>query len=154
MKERTLILIKPDGVRKHLENEIKRRLTEKSGFRIVAEKAVPQVSRELAEKHYEDLGRRRGEAAKRRMVNFLTLSPVVVMVLEGENVVEGVRKTVGATEPVSAEKGTIRGDLADDSFAKADAEDRAVENLVHASDSPATAEAEINLWFDSKELKN
>jgi len=152
MKERTLVLIKPDGIRRHLESEIKRRLTEGTGFKIIAEKTIPQVSRELVDRHYFDLAERRGEAVKRRMVDFLTSGPVVAMVLEGENVVAGVRKIVGSTEPVSAEKGTIRGDLSNDSYAKADAEDRAVENLIHASDGPATAESEIKVWFKPEEL--
>lgn len=143
--ERTLVVIKPDGVRKGLQEEIKGRLTA-TGLKIVAEKEM-QADVAFASEHYGDLGQRRGEVAKRRAVGLLSSGPVVAMILEGDNAISEVRRIVGATEPISAEKGTIRGDLADDSYAKADAEDRGVENLIHASDAPETAAREIKQWF-------
>jgi len=151
MRDRTFVLIKPDGVRRKLTEEIKRRLLQGTGGKIVAEKEIAAVSEELAMKHYYDLGERRGEVVKRRMVNFLVSGPVRALVLEGEGIVAKVRAVVGATEPISAARGTIRGDLASDSYLQADKEDRAVENLVHASDSPKEAEREIRLWFPELE---
>ncbi len=147
MRERTLVLIKPDGTKRGLEGEIKKRLLVGTGGQIIAERRVPQVALQLAEEHYFDLAERRGEATKRRMVHFLTSGPVVAMVLAGEGIVAKTREVVGATEPISAAPGTIRRDLASDSFALAEAEDRAVENLVHASATPEEAEREIRLWF-------
>ena len=143
--EKTLVVIKPDGVKKGLAEEIKRRLTA-TGLKIVSEKEM-QVDAEFASTHYEDLGQRRGEEIKRRMVAFLSSGPVVALVLEGDNAIAETRRIVGSTEPISADKGTIRGDLSNDSYAKADAENRAVENLIHASDSPDNAAKEIKLWF-------
>jgi len=146
------VLIKPDGVRRGLEEEIKRRLTERASVSIIVEKRIEKVTSQLAEEHYFDLAERRGEAVKRRMVNFLTSGPVVAMVLEGEDAVQRIRDVVGTTEPISAAPGTIRRELASDSFEEADREDRAVENLVHASGNLEEARKEIALWFAPSEL--
>ena len=146
------MLIKPDGLRRGLEKEIKKRLLKGTGAKIIAEKQVNQVRRELADEHYFDLAERRGEAAKRRMVAFLLSGPIVAMILEGERVVQKTREVVGGTEPISAAPGTIRRDLASDSFEEADREDRAVENLVHASGNKEEAEKEIALWFTPQEI--
>ena len=145
MTERTLVLIKPDGVKKGLVDEIKQRLTA-TGLVIVVEEER-SVDAAFAKVHYDDLAARKGEHIQRRMVAYLSSGPVMAMILEGENAIAEVRRITGATEPISADKGTIRGDLSDDSYAKADSEDRAVENLIHASDSPENAEKEIKLWF-------
>ena len=143
--EKTLVVIKPDGVKKGLQEEIKKRLTA-TGLRIVAEKEM-QVDAAFASEHYDDLAERRGEDVKRRMVAFLSSGPVTAMIIQGDNAIGEVRRITGNTEPISADKGTIRGDLSGDSYAKSDAEDRAVENLIHASDSPETAAKEIKQWF-------
>jgi nucleoside-diphosphate kinase len=145
MLERSLVLIKPDGVKRHLIGEIVKRF-EQNGLEIIALK-MTQVDAAMASEHYFDLGERKGEQVKRRMVNFLVSGPVVAMVLEGEGAVAKIRQIIGTTEPASADKGTIRGDLATDSYEIADKEDRAVENLVHASGNLEEAATEVKLWF-------
>jgi len=104
---------------------------------------------EIPEKDHIELG----EKIQTYLVKFLTESPVVAMVVEGENAIEEVRKMLGATEPKSAEPGTIRGDLApEESYQLADSEKRAIKNLVHASDSVENANREISHWFSESEL--
>jgi len=154
MMEKTLVVLKPDAIKQGLREEIKHRLTA-TGLRIVAEKEL-QVDAVFAGEHYADLGIRKGKDVKRRMVAFLAFGPVVAMIVEGDNAIAEARRIVGATLPADADAGTIRGDLGnkDDSYAQADSEDRAVENLIHASDAPETAAKEITLWFpelDSRE---
>jgi len=136
-KERTLVIIKPDAVQRGLVGEIVSRF-EKRGIKIVAMKMV-EVSRELAEKHY---GIHRGKPFFEPTVEYITSSPVVAMVLEGINAIDMVRKMMGKTNPQDAEPGTIRGDYGQ--FIG--------RNIVHGSDSKETAEFEINLWFDKKEI--
>ena len=136
-KERTLVIIKPDAVQRGLVGEIVSRF-EKRGIKIVAMKMV-KVSRELAEKHY---GIHRGKPFFEPTVEYITSSPVVAMVLEGINAIDMVRKMMGKTNPQDAEPGTIRGDYGQ--FIG--------RNIVHGSDSKETAEFEINLWFDKKEI--
>ena len=145
--EKTLVVLKPDAIRRKLGAVIKQRL-EATGLKIVAEKAM-QVDAAFAGAHYHDLGERKGEAVKRRMVTFLSSGPVEALLIEGDNAIAEVRRIVGATQPIDAEAGTIRGDMGDkeETYTKTDAEDRAVENLIHASDSPENAEKEIALWF-------
>jgi nucleoside-diphosphate kinase len=145
--EKTLVVLKPDALKRGLQEEIKSRLTA-TGLRIVAEKEM-QVDAAFASDHYADLGIRKGDDVKRRMVTFMSSGPVVAMIVEGENAIEEIRRIVGKTLPAGADMGTIRGDLGDknETYDKADAEDRAVENLIHASDAPETAAAEIKLWF-------
>jgi nucleoside-diphosphate kinase len=143
--ERTLVVIKPDGVEHGLQAEIKNRLTA-TGLKIVAEKDM-QVDAAFALEHYSDLGERKGADIQNKMVEMMSSGPVEALIVEGDNAIAEVRRIVGATEPISADKGTIRGDLANDSYAQADAEGRAVYNLVHASDAPETAAKEIAMWF-------
>lgn len=143
--ERTLVVIKPDGVEKGLQDEIKTRLTA-TGLQIVAQKDM-EIDADFARTHYADLAARKGQDIQDKMVAMLSGGPVEAMIIEGENAIEEVRRIVGSTEPISAAPGTIRGDLADDSYAKADAEGRGVLNLVHASDAPDTAAKELALWF-------
>jgi len=147
MTERTLVVLKPDAVKQGLQKEIKDRLTV-TGLRIVAEKER-QVDAAFASEHYADLGIRKGEDVRRRMVAFLSSGPVVAMIIEGDNAIAEARRIVGATLPADANAGTIRGDLGNQSedYAKADSEDRAVKNLIHASDASETAAKEIKLWF-------
>ncbi len=150
--EKTLVVLKPDAVEQGLQDEIKSRLTA-TGLKIVAEKEM-RVDEAFATEHYADLGIRRGEAIKNRMVRYLSTGPVLAMIVEGENAITEVRRIVGATLPSQAEAGTIRYDLGDktETYENADGADRAIRNLVHASDAPETAAAEIKLWFP--ELSN
>ena len=135
--ERTLILIKPDAVDRALAGEILARI-ERRGFRVVAGKLM-RVSRDLGERHY---GEHREKPFFGELVEFITSAPTWALVVEGEGAVATLRKTIGATNPVDAEPGTIRGDLATSM----------PDNLVHGSDSPLSAEREIALWFSDDEL--
>jgi nucleoside-diphosphate kinase len=135
--ERTLVIVKPDAVQRGLIGEILRRF-EARGLRIVAMKMM-WIDRRLAEQHYEV---HRGKPFFPGLIGYITSAPVVVAVLEGSRAVQIVRATMGATDPLAAGPGTIRGDLA-------------VEigrNLVHGSDSPETAQREIALFFRPEEI--
>jgi nucleoside-diphosphate kinase len=136
MSERTLVLVKPDGVARGLAGEVIRRV-EAKGYRIVAlDMRVPNV--ELLAEHYaEHLGKPFYEP----LVAFMSSGPVVAFVAEGNRVVEGFRALAGATEPTAAAPGTIRGDLGRDWGL------RVVQNIVHGSDSAESADREIKLWF-------
>jgi nucleoside-diphosphate kinase len=135
--QRTLVIVKPDGVQRGLTGKILTRFEER-GLKIVALKML-QVSRDLAEKHYAI---HQGKFFYEGLVNYIGSSPVVVMVLEGHEAISVVRKMVGATRPWEAEAGTIRGDYAL----------MGLRNLIHASDAPETAANEIALWFKPDEL--
>jgi nucleoside-diphosphate kinase len=135
--ERTLVLVKPDGIRRALTGEIVSRL-ERRGLVLRGAKLV-HVGRELAERHYAEHAEKPffGE-----LVDFITSAPTLALVVEGESAISVVRTTMGATDPTTAAPGTIRGDLA---VAMPD-------NLVHGSDSIESAEREIALWFSADEL--
>jgi nucleoside-diphosphate kinase len=135
--ERTFIAIKPDGVQRKLIGEVIRRF-ETKGFTLVGLKFM-QVSRELAEQHY---GVHRERPFFGSLVDFITSSPVVAMVWEGDGVVASARKIIGATNPLTAEPGTIRGDFGANIG----------RNLIHGSDAVETAQQEIALWFKPEEL--
>jgi nucleoside-diphosphate kinase len=137
MAERTLVLIKPDAMQRGLAGEILARF-EQRGLAVRAAKLV-RVDRALAEEHYAEHVEKPffGE-----LVEFITSAPTLALVLEGEGAIGVVRTTMGATNPVDATPGTIRGDLA---LAMPD-------NLVHGSDSPESAGREIALWFSDGEL--
>ncbi|MEA5501467.1 MAG: nucleoside-diphosphate kinase [Limnoraphis robusta] len=135
--ERTFIAIKPDGVQRRLVGEIISRFEEK-GFTLVGLKLM-SVSRELAENHYDV---HRGKPFFDGLVKFITSGPLVAMVWEGDGVVAAARKMIGATNPLTAEPGTIRGDYAV-SIGR---------NLIHGSDAVETAQREISLWFKEEEL--
>jgi len=135
--ERTLVIIKPDGVQRGLIGEIIARL-ERRGLKIVGLKMM-QISRELAAKHY---GVHQGKPFYEGLVNYITSSPVVVMAVEGKKAIEMVRQTMGKTNPLDAAPGTIRADLAVDIG----------RNLVHGSDGAQTAEFELGLFFRPDEL--
>jgi nucleoside-diphosphate kinase len=130
-------MVKPDGVRRHLVNEVLRRI-ESKGFRIVGLKLI-QISRETAEIHY---GEHKGKPFFEVLVSFITSGPSVAMVLEGENAIAEWRKMMGATNPKDAEPGSIRGDLAT----------TLDENVAHGSDAPETAVREIGIFFSEDEL--
>ena len=137
--ERTFIMIKPDGVQRNLVGEIVSRF-ETKGFTLVGMKLM-QVSRELAEQHY---GVHKERPFFGSLVDFIISAPVVAMVWEGDGVVASARKLIGATNPLTAEPGTIRGDYGV-SIGR---------NLIHGSDAIETAQSEISLWFKDEELVN
>jgi len=135
--ERTLSIVKPDGVQKNLIGEVYRRF-EQAGLRIVAARMI-QLSQAQAEAFYAV---HRERPFYRDLVRYMTSGPVMVQVLEGDNAIERHREIMGATDPKKAAKGTIRADLA------ASIE----ENVVHGSDGPDTARNEIGFFFSQSEL--
>jgi nucleoside-diphosphate kinase len=174
--EKTLVVIKPDGIQRNLIGEIISRF-ERSGLKVVAVKMM-QPDEKLVEKHYtidpgwiENVGKKAiasyqkrglpvpnndpiavGKEVLNRLKKYVSSAPVLAMVWEGSSAVEMVRKICGGTEPLSALAGTIRGDYTPESYQLADGDERAIRNLVHASGSVAEAEKEIALWFDKKEI--
>jgi nucleoside-diphosphate kinase len=137
MAERTLIIIKPDGIQRHLAGEIIGRF-EKKGFKLVGAKFM-QISEELARQHYAV---HRGKPFFEGVVKYLSSAPLLAMVWEAEGVIDMARKMMGATFGYDAEAGTIRGDF---SCSKG-------YNLIHGSDSAETAEREIGLFFKPDEI--
>jgi nucleoside-diphosphate kinase len=136
--ERTLILVKPDGVRRNLIGEVIRRV-ESKGYNVAALKMV-QADRSILAAHYAE---HEGKPFYEPLVEFMMSGPVVAIIAEGNRVIEGFRKLAGATDPTVAEPGTIRGDLARDQGTKV------VQNIVHGSDSLESATREIGIWFAS-----
>ncbi len=137
MRERTLILVKPDGMQRGLAGEIVSGL-ESGGLRFVGVRML-QVDEALAKRHYAE---HEGKPFYDGLIDYITSSPIIAAVLEGTRAIEVVRKTIGATNPAEAEPGTIRGDLS-------------VElgrNLIHGSDGPDSAAREIALFFDESQL--
>jgi nucleoside-diphosphate kinase len=130
--EQTLVIIKPDGVQRGLVGEIVGRL-ERRGLKIVAME-LRVIERELAERHY---GEHKGKAFYAGLVDYITSGPVVTMVLEGPQAIAATRATMGATRPVEAAPGTIRGDLGM----------MVGRNLIHGSDGPESAAREVALFF-------
>jgi nucleoside-diphosphate kinase len=137
--QRTLVLLKPDCVHRRLVGALLQRFEQK-GLRLVGLKLV-QASRQLAEQHYAV---HKGKPFYDSLLQFLTAGPTLAVVLEGREAVTTVRNLMGATDGVKAPPGTIRGDYAIS----------VQNNLVHGSDSPENAAAEINLWFKPDELVN
>lgn len=150
-KERTLVLLKPDAVQRNLVGEIVGRF-EKAGLKIVAMKLV-LATKEQAYTHYK-INPNLPQTILDHLAKFLSASPVVAMVLEGNKAIPVVRKLVGSTEPLQSAPGTIRGDYTLDSYDLADKDGRAVRNLVHASSSVEDAEKETKVWFKDNELVN
>jgi nucleoside-diphosphate kinase len=134
--QRTLVLVKPDGVRRGLSGEVLRRI-EAKGYRMVAARLTTADKGLLAEHYVEHAGK----PFVGPLIDFMASGPVLALVVEGHRVIDGVRSLAGATDPTTAAPGSIRGDLAADTGAPV------IENLVHASDAPASAEREIALWF-------
>lgn len=168
MIQRSLVLIKPDGVKRNLIGQIIARFEEK-GLKVTALEMLT-ANEELLAKHYQldnrdyilGLGHvdvtgwtdeqkeekyQKSYKVIQALQQFMMTGFIVKMILEGEEAVPLVREIVGKTDPSQSSKGTIRGDFGEDSFAKSDQEGRAVYNLVHASGTPEEAEAEIQLWF-------
>jgi len=151
MIQRTLVLLKPDALDRGICGEILTRF-ERVGAKLVGLKLLISEL-DTARRHYtDDLARRRGEKVRDRMIQMLISGPIMAICLEGIEIIEVVRKMVGATEPKAAAPGTIRGDFAHVSYKHADEKDIGVFNLIHASDSPENAETEINVWFKPEEL--
>lgn len=135
--ERTLVLVKPDGVQRGLIGETVSRL-ERRGLRLAAARFL-QISKNLAERHYAI---HKGKSFYDGLISYITSGPVMAMVWEGPNAIAAVRQTMGATRPIEASPGSFRHDFALE----------VGRNLTHASDSIETAEAEIELWFNSTDL--
>lgn len=134
--EHTLVLIKPDGVKRNLTGAILARI-EAKGYTL-AELKKMDATRELLEEHYAE---HVGKPFYEPLVEFMLSGPIVAAVFEGQRVIEGFRSLAGATEPTTAAPGTIRGDFGRDWGTKVQ------QNLVHGSDSPESAEREIGIWF-------
>lgn len=134
--EKTLILVKPDGVRRQLIGEVISRV-EAKGY-LVTSLRMMQADRALLERHYEE---HKGKPFFEPLVEFMMSGPIVAIVAEGNRVIEGFRSLAGATDPTVAAPGTIRGDLARDQGTKV------VQNIVHGSDSPESAAREIEIFF-------
>lgn len=175
MRERSLVLIKPDGVQRGLIGEIITRF-EKCGIKIVGMKLV-YPNEELAGNHYiadeewlenvgvkqrkgyekkgiklEKTNKELGHQVRNNLLKYLTISPVLALVLEGHNVVKNVRKLVGPTNAEDAQPGTIRGDYTFDNYQLADSSNRPIQNLIHASGEVEEAQREIKLWFKEGEI--
>jgi len=175
-KERTFVIIKPDGVQRSLVGEIIRRF-ERVGLKLVAMKFAvaeadmveqhytldPEWKRKVGEKSIESYKKKGqtpptedpiqiGDAVVQRLKSYMTSGPVVLMAWQGAHAVELVRKIVGGTEPRSSDVGTIRGDFVLDSYSMADTDDRAIRNLIHASGSVDEAKQELAHWFGDGDL--
>jgi nucleoside-diphosphate kinase len=135
--ERSLVLIKPDGIQRGLAGEIISRL-ERKGLKIVAVKML-HMDKALAQRHYTV---HKGKAFFDGLVNFITSSPIIAIIFQGKNAVEIIRQAMGETDPAKAKPGTIRGDFGIDIG----------HNLIHGSDSVGNASKEINLFFSEKEI--
>ena len=137
--EKTLVLVKPDGVARGLVGEVIARI-EAKGYSIVQLRML-QADRALLEKHYAE---HQGKPFFEPLVEFMMSGPIVALVAEGNRVIEGFRSLAGVTDPTVAAPGTIRGDLARDQGTKV------VQNIVHGSDSPESAAREIAIFFEGK----
>ena len=135
--ERTLVLVKPDGVQRGLIGEVIARF-ERRGLRLVGAKFI-QVTQTLAETHYAE---HKGKPFYNGLISYITSAPVMAMVWEGPSAIAAVRQTVGSTKPVESAPGSIRHDFALE----------VGRNLIHASDKPETGESEVALWFKYEEL--
>jgi len=179
-KEKTLVIIKPDGIQRSLIGEIIKRY-ERVGLKLCAMKMIAP-SEEMATKHYyevggdewiEEVGRKasaayekkgekspyktysdNGWAVLKANAKYLSSGPVVAMIWQGAGAIELVRKITGATAPLLADVGTIRGDFTLDSYELADTDGRSVRNLIHASGVKEDAEKEIKIWFNDEEVNN
>ncbi len=170
MIDRTLVLLKPDAVQRALIGEILSRF-ERTGFKIVGLK-ICYASKEMAGQHYVDdeawltsvgekaksskdtdeSARDIGLRIRAQLIDYISMSPTVAVVLEGHDVINKVRVIVGDTAPSRAAPGTIRGDYSFDSYGLADSSGRPIQNLIHASDSRDSAKREIAIWFTADEI--
>jgi len=150
LRERTLVVLKPDAVIRGLAGRIIQRF-EDASLKIIGMK-MREIDADFARKHYFDLEERTSSAVYDATATFMQRGPVIAFVLEGEDAVATVRKLVGTTYPNEAQPGSIRGDFAHQSKAVASITGKAVANLVHASGNREEAAYEVNLWFDKTEL--
>ena len=153
MIEQTLVLLKPDAVKRGLMGRIISRF-EDAGLKIVGAKMV-LIDVAFARIHYDEIsavGKRRGEKVLQYMLSILRNGPVMALCLEGIEAVDIARKMAGTTEPKAAPPGTIRGDFAHVSFKYADKKEKGIENVVHASGNLEEAKQEVALWFKPNEL--
>jgi len=179
-KERTLVIIKPDGIQRTLIGEIIRRY-ERTGLKLLATK-MTIASEEMATRHYYEIGgdpwihevgrkasaayekkglkspyatfEENGQAILKANAKYLSSGPVIAMVWQGNQAVALVRKITGSTEPLGADVGTIRSDFTLDSYGIADVDNRSIRNLIHASGTVEEAEKEIAIWFKPEEILN
>lgn len=177
VRERTLVILKPDAVQRSLMGDIIRRL-ERVGLKLVAAKMLRPDEKRLTEHYgkddtwYLEKGTKRvqllmeagkkvdesrepieyGKDIIRGVVRYMGASPVVAMVWEGNRAVDVVKKLVGTTDPTASDVGTIRGDYQLDSYSLSDAEERGIRNLIHCTDKVAEADREIPIWFSPDEL--
>ena len=152
MIQQTLVLIKPDGIKRGLVGEIIKRF-EQRGLKIIGLKMV-HIDKSHAEKHYkESIAEKHGKPVRDYLTNYITSSPVIAMVIQGSNAIVHVRKILGSTYPGEADIGTIRGDFAHASklYAKTNNQGH---NLIHASENEQDAKEELNLWFSLDEIYN
>jgi len=148
--ERTLVLLKPDALARGLAGRLIQRF-EDAGLKIVGVK-MQQMNADMAKRHYFDLEERFGKSVFDLTAQFMQSGPVIALVLEGVQAVANVRKLVGNTFPDQAPAGTIRGDFAHTTKAYAEAQNKVVPNLIHASGNPDEAKYEVDLWFGPDEL--
>ncbi|MCY7078217.1 nucleoside-diphosphate kinase [Streptococcus oralis subsp. tigurinus] len=139
--EQTFFIIKPDGVKRGLVGEVLKRI-ERRGFKLEKLELRSTVSEDLIDQHYRDLV---GKSFYPPIRQFMTSGPIIVGIISGPKVIESWRDMMGATRPEEALPGIIRGD-----FAKAAGDNQAIQNVVHGSDSEASAKREIALWFEIK----
>jgi nucleoside-diphosphate kinase len=175
-KEKSLLLIKPDVLQRQIVGEILTRF-ERKGFKIIALKMLNATKEQVGEHYIDEEGYltetgekakkgaiargedvsdwnslERGKIIRQRNIDYLTCGPIVAMVLEGFGVITGVRKILGATSPADGDVGTIRDDFSLDTYALADYISRSTRTMLHASDSVESAERELPIWFEEKEL--
>ena len=175
IKEKTLVIVKPDGVQRSLVGDIIARI-ERTGLKIIAMKML-LASEDTLWKHYDkddtwfiekgaiaiesrksqglEVNKEAIEYGKdilRGNISFMTSGPVIALIVQGNQSVGVVKKLVGGTEPLTSDVGTIRGDYTVDTYSLANSSSRAVRNLVHCSDKVSEAEREIALWFNESEI--
>lgn len=175
-EEKSLLLLKPDVLQRQIVGEILSRF-ERKGFKIVAMKMLNATKEQVGEHYIDDdaYSIETGEKAKKgailrgqdvsdwnslewgrtirkRNIAYLTAGPIIAMVLEGNGVIAGVRKILGSTSPADGDVGTIRDDYSFDNYALADVVSRATRTMLHASDSPESAERETKIWFSKNEI--
>jgi len=175
-KERTLVLIKPDGIQRSLIGEIIKRY-ERTGLKLIGLKFLAPTKAQVKRHYLSDKNWLRGTGSKsieayakkglkapfsdskkmgefilKKLEKYLSSGPAIAMIWQGNEAVGIIRKITGSTEPLTSDVGTIRGDMTIDCYQLADIDDRAVRNLIHASGSPKEAENEIKIWFKPSEI--
>lgn len=150
-KERTLVLIKPDGIIRQLIGRILTRF-EDAGLKIIGMKMLWIDEKHASEHYQKDIAEKHGERVRNGLIKYIKEGPVIAFVLEGVDTIAVTRKIVGSTYPNESQPGTIRGDFAHISKEYANAKEVNVRNLIHASADKKDAKREISLWFNPKEL--